>query len=260
MDVQPRRYRFRFVNGSNARFYIMQLFNQTGVDMHQNGPPGPAIWQIGSDGGFFNSPVKLNDPANGSNACDGAARSATTVDVRHPGGQVPVPGAGGARRRDRRLRGPGRQDLHAEELRRHPVPQRRPVGFGAPDATSDGLVMQFRVDLPLQGTDTIVQPGGQLIPRCAPRRSSTSSRQRAGRQAAPADPRRGRRQHRRRRRPGLTRRRRRTGREPDQQHQVERQPRGDDHAGSRLRPRTAAACRRPRRRTRARPRSGRSPT
>ena len=33
----------------------MELYDQTGVDMHVNGPPGPAIWQIGSDGGFFNT-------------------------------------------------------------------------------------------------------------------------------------------------------------------------------------------------------------
>jgi len=39
--------------------------------MHENGPVGPAIWQIGSDGGFFNSPVMLGDPANGIHACDG---------------------------------------------------------------------------------------------------------------------------------------------------------------------------------------------
>ena len=71
MSVEPRRYRFRFVNASNARFYIMQLFNQQGVDMHSTAPAGPAIWQIGSDGGFFNNPVKLADPANGNQQCAG---------------------------------------------------------------------------------------------------------------------------------------------------------------------------------------------
>src|SRR5262249_2488453 len=71
MNVQPRRYRFRIVNASNARFYIMQLFNQAGVDQHTNGPAGPAIWQIGSDGGFLNNPVKLADPANGNTQCQG---------------------------------------------------------------------------------------------------------------------------------------------------------------------------------------------
>src|SRR6185369_6837215 len=41
-----------------------------------------------------------------------------------------------------------------------PFPSGGPVGFGAPDATSDGLVMQFRVNLPLQGTDTTFNPAG----------------------------------------------------------------------------------------------------
>src|SRR5262249_11356213 len=68
MEVEPRRYRFRIVNGSNARFLIMQLFNQNGVDMHTNGTPGPAAWLIGTDGGFLNSRVKLDDPAHGPHA------------------------------------------------------------------------------------------------------------------------------------------------------------------------------------------------
>src|SRR5213078_1836801 len=41
-----------------------------------------------------------------------------------------------------------------------PFPSGGPVGFGAPDATSDGLVMQFRVNLPLQGTDSSFNPAG----------------------------------------------------------------------------------------------------
>ena len=41
-----------------------------------------------------------------------------------------------------------------------PFPSGGPVGFGAPDATSDGLVMQFQVNLPLQGTDTSFNPAG----------------------------------------------------------------------------------------------------
>jgi FtsP/CotA-like multicopper oxidase with cupredoxin domain len=39
-----------------------------------------------------------------------------------------------------------------------PFPSGGPVGFGAPDATSDGLVMQFRVSQALQGTDTTFNP------------------------------------------------------------------------------------------------------
>src|SRR5262249_31052174 len=39
-----------------------------------------------------------------------------------------------------------------------PFPSGGPVGFGAPDATADGLVMQFRVNQPLQGTDDTFDP------------------------------------------------------------------------------------------------------
>ena len=63
---------------------LMQMFNQKGVDMHQNGPAGPAIWQIGSDGGFFNNPIKLDDPANGIHACDGTTSGATACPVLLP--------------------------------------------------------------------------------------------------------------------------------------------------------------------------------
>ena len=53
-EVQPRRYRFRVVNASNARFLQMQLVRSSN---HQpTTTPGPDIWQIGSDGGFLNAP------------------------------------------------------------------------------------------------------------------------------------------------------------------------------------------------------------
>jgi spore coat protein A, manganese oxidase len=57
LNVEPRRYRFRLLNGSNARFYNLQLFDT-------NSLPGPAFWQIGTDGGLLDNPVKLNDPTN----------------------------------------------------------------------------------------------------------------------------------------------------------------------------------------------------
>jgi spore coat protein A len=57
LEVEPRRYRFRFLNGSNARFYSLRLMNR---DADQ---PGPEFWVIGTDGGLLDYPVKLNDPA-----------------------------------------------------------------------------------------------------------------------------------------------------------------------------------------------------
>ena len=60
LDVQPRKYRFRLLNGSNARFYSLSLANQL------TGAPGPAFIQIGTDGGYLAAPVVLNDPTNPS--------------------------------------------------------------------------------------------------------------------------------------------------------------------------------------------------
>jgi spore coat protein A len=163
MDVQPRRYRLRFVNGSNARFYSMQLFNQAGVDMHENGPAGPAIWQIGSDGGFLNNPVKLADPANGNHQCDGLAGSGVlggATDVRAGGKCLFL---APAERADVIIDFGGQQGktFTMKNFAVIPFPSGGPVGFGAPDTTSDGLVMQFRVaNQPLPSTDNTFNPAG----------------------------------------------------------------------------------------------------
>jgi FtsP/CotA-like multicopper oxidase with cupredoxin domain len=66
MNVEPRAYRFHFLDGSNARFYRMQLVDTTpgpdgGLPDGGTGTP-PNIFQIGSDGGFLNAPQRLNNP------------------------------------------------------------------------------------------------------------------------------------------------------------------------------------------------------
>jgi FtsP/CotA-like multicopper oxidase with cupredoxin domain len=53
LSVAPRKYRFRLLNGSNARFYEISLINLA------NGLPGPAIIQIGTDGGLLDKPVPI---------------------------------------------------------------------------------------------------------------------------------------------------------------------------------------------------------
>ena len=53
MQVEPRRYRLRFLNGSNARFYNLAV--QT-----SGGGAGPVIYQIGTDGGRLDQPVALS--------------------------------------------------------------------------------------------------------------------------------------------------------------------------------------------------------
>ncbi len=54
LNVEPRRYRFLFINGSNARAYEMFLLNPVTKAM------GPPIWQIGTDGGYLDAPVKID--------------------------------------------------------------------------------------------------------------------------------------------------------------------------------------------------------
>ena len=57
--VEPRRYRFRLLNGCNARFLILKMVTQSLATR----PASAALpfWQIGSDGGFLPAPVKLNE-------------------------------------------------------------------------------------------------------------------------------------------------------------------------------------------------------
>jgi spore coat protein A len=56
LQVEPKRYRFRFVDGSNARFYNMAVFNLV------TGTPGPPIWVIGTDGGLLDAPAQIAWP------------------------------------------------------------------------------------------------------------------------------------------------------------------------------------------------------
>jgi spore coat protein A, manganese oxidase len=52
MTVEAKRYRLRLINASDSRFYTMTLTNPA-----TNGTT--PIWQIGSDDGLLNAPVKL---------------------------------------------------------------------------------------------------------------------------------------------------------------------------------------------------------
>jgi spore coat protein A, manganese oxidase len=53
LNVEPRRYRLRLLNGSNSRIYTFQLQTTSGA-------AGPSFWQIGTDGGLLNKPVQLS--------------------------------------------------------------------------------------------------------------------------------------------------------------------------------------------------------
>jgi FtsP/CotA-like multicopper oxidase with cupredoxin domain len=53
LNVQPKRHRFLFLNGSNARTYELFLIDPLKVAV----PPN--MWVIGTDGGYLDAPVQL---------------------------------------------------------------------------------------------------------------------------------------------------------------------------------------------------------
>jgi spore coat protein A, manganese oxidase len=59
LEVEPRRYRFRFMNGCNSRFLILKIVG----DPLAERPAEPALpfWQIGTEGGFLPAPVQLDE-------------------------------------------------------------------------------------------------------------------------------------------------------------------------------------------------------
>ncbi len=52
--VEQRRYLFMCINGSNARTYELQLVDPVSKNL------GPALWIVGTDGGYLDLPVKLD--------------------------------------------------------------------------------------------------------------------------------------------------------------------------------------------------------
>jgi FtsP/CotA-like multicopper oxidase with cupredoxin domain len=128
LEVEPRRYRFRFLDGSNARFYSMFLQNLS------TNLPGPPFWVIGADGGLLDSPVKL-DPSAAPGAKNlfmaPGERFDVIVDFSGFAGQV------------------------LTLLNRAKAPY--PAGTAA-DPLTVGQIMQFRVSKPLNGADNSYDP------------------------------------------------------------------------------------------------------
>ncbi len=116
LDVQPRRYRFLFVNGSNARAYEM-FFTDPVTKTN-----GPAMWQIGTDGGYLDRPVRI-DP----NAPKGQLQRLLLQPGERADIIVDFAGFAG-------------QTLLIRNVGRHPFPNGTP-----PVGSVEGRVMQVRV-------------------------------------------------------------------------------------------------------------------
>jgi len=129
LSVEPRRYRFLFVNGSNARTYELFFVNPVTKAM------GPAIWQIGTDGGYLDAPVKIDPNAAVLNKL-----------VMQPGERADV------------IVDFSGQPLGTRLILRNTG--RTPYPKGAPaNGTTLGQIIQIRVDQPLSGTDVSYNPG-----------------------------------------------------------------------------------------------------
>lgn len=129
LQVEPRRYRFRLVNGSNARFYELHLSDP------RPGASEVKFWQIGTDGGLLDSPVALND----------AGSAAPLPLLVAPGERVDLiidfAGLQGA-------------NLVLTNLANGPYPDGDPI-----DPATTGQIMQFRVGNRVSGgTDLSFNP------------------------------------------------------------------------------------------------------
>ncbi|MHB1009620.1 MAG: multicopper oxidase family protein [Propionibacteriaceae bacterium] len=136
--VEKRRYRFRFLNGCQARFLILDFSRIPGVE----------VWQVGNEGGFIDrSPVNLTATNQNRLLMALAERADLIVDFTN----VPV----------------------GEHVLGNIGPD-EPFGGGVPgtdfpvaDPQTTGQVMQFRV-VPAAAADPTTPPAHLLLPVRAP--------------------------------------------------------------------------------------------
>ena len=146
LAVERRRYRFRFLNGCQSRFLILDF----------NAIPGVEVWQIGNEGGFLAAPVNLTADHGNRLLMGLAERADVIVDF----GNVPV---------GNHVLG----NLGPDEPFGGGVPG---VDFPVADPDSTGQVMEFRV-VPAVGVDDSTPPQFLRLPTITPLPAATLTRQ-----------------------------------------------------------------------------------
>jgi FtsP/CotA-like multicopper oxidase with cupredoxin domain len=140
LEVEQRRYRFRFLNGCNSRFLILKMSN------------GLPFWQIGAEGGFLPAPVQLYQLLLGL-----AERADVIVDFT----DVPV----------------GTEIILQNVAPDEPFGGGVPgIDFTPADETTTGQVMQFRV-VRATSRDTSTPPSLLVLPAPPPLPPATRTRQ-----------------------------------------------------------------------------------
>jgi FtsP/CotA-like multicopper oxidase with cupredoxin domain len=135
--VEQRRYRFRFLNGCQSRFLILDF----------NSIPGVEVWQIGNEGGFLAAPVNLTATNDNRLLMGLAERADVIVDFTNvPVGNFVLANVG----------------------------PDEPFGGGIPDDDFDvadpdstGQVMQFRIR-PAVAPDLTTPPQFLVLPAIPP--------------------------------------------------------------------------------------------
>ena len=143
--VEQRRYRFRFLNGCQSRFLILDF----------NAIPGVEVWQIGNEGGFLAEPVNLTE-TNGNRLLMGLAeRADMIVDFT--------------------------KVQEGEHILMNVGPD-EPFGGGVPDDDFDladpestGQILQFRV-VPAVASDPTTPPQFLVLPAITPIPASQRTR------------------------------------------------------------------------------------
>ncbi len=145
LNVEQRRYRFRFLNGCDSRFLILDFADIPGVE----------VWAIGNEGGFLAAPVNLTADNGNRLLMALAERADLIVDFTNvPVGNYVLGNVG-----------PDEPFGGGEP----------PDDFDSADPDSTGQIMEFRV-VPALAPDPTTPPQFLQLPAIAPLPAETVTR------------------------------------------------------------------------------------
>ena len=137
LNVEQRRYRFRFLNGCQSRFLILDFSQISGAE----------VWQIGNEGGFLAAPVNITLDHENKLLMALAERADLIVDFTNvPQGKYVL------------------RNVGPDEPFGGGLPN---VDFDAADVSSTGQVLEFRVG-PSLTLDTTTPPQFLELPAIVP--------------------------------------------------------------------------------------------
>jgi len=137
LNVEQRRYRFRFLNGCDARFLILDFGNVPGVE----------VWMIGNEGGFLATPVNMTAVNQNTLLLGPAERADVIVDFTNvPQGSYVL------------------GNLGPDEPYGGGIPG---VDFDPADPLTTGQVLEFRVG-PSLAPDPTTPPRFLVLPAITP--------------------------------------------------------------------------------------------